>query len=479
MTEQSQDEVGSPSSGSTAYNRPRHAQSGGPSASSGVLETDQRLSEIDEWCERLLAYLRRSRARRARLATISIIASAIAAMSTAGPAAGGEKFTTGAQHALRLGDDGPVYQVLCASALVAALVAAIAVNLLRREDSSNTLQDAEKCIQDFEKLYEDVRTQRKESDETEGQFRRLKRKASEFVYVRRRPGRSYLPERLRAPVLAGGVVVVVLASGVLVGFALGSPGKADAEPVYLEADAQVGPAPFTDPVGEDQQGMAVPPWAGGTHVGTASALYATTADHPTCDQAGLVRQVTSDPTKEAAWASPLGLAPDDVAPFVTSLTPVLLRADTAVTDYGYSQGVSHAYSSILQEGTAVLVNSYGEPTVKCFSGDPLGRPTTFNNSQDYSGHAWNEYLADKVCRIVPAPSPVTSLVLVDSVSGDHHSVAVKADPKPVKGPNPDPAGATGSGNASPEESSVGQSSTAPPSVPAQPSSSAVQRPGSG
>ena len=58
---------------------------------------------------------------------------------------------------------------------------------------------------------------------------------------------------------------------------------------------------------------------------------------------------------------------------MSSLQPVLLRSDTAVTSHGYADATFTAYPAVLQAGTAVFVNSYGEPTVKCFSGNPLTR----------------------------------------------------------------------------------------------------------
>jgi hypothetical protein len=70
----------------------------------------------------------------------------------------------------------------------------------------------------------------------------------------------------------------------------------------------------------------------------------------------------------------------------------------------------------------VLVNSYGEPTVKCFNGNPLtgGAP-----------------LADAVT-ITPTNQVISSFQFT---SVDNSSVVVvpgKPDPKPNKGPNPDP-----------------------------------------
>jgi hypothetical protein len=41
---------------------------------------------------------------------------------------------------------------------------------------------------------------------------------------------------------------------------------------------------------------------------------------------------------------------------------------------------------VLQAGTAVFVNPYGEPKVKCRNGNPLTRPATNVQNYDYNDH---------------------------------------------------------------------------------------------
>ena len=66
------------------------------------------------------------------------------------------------------------------------------------------------------------------------------------------------------------------------------------------------------------------------------------------------------------------LPPEQVGPFLGSLTPVTLRTDTAVTNHGFRDGSATAFQSVLQAGTGVLVDAQGLPRVRCYCGNPLG-----------------------------------------------------------------------------------------------------------
>jgi hypothetical protein len=67
---------------------------------------------------------------------------------------------------------------------------------------------------------------------------------------------------------------------------------------------------------------------------------------------------------------------------VAGLTPVLLRADTRVTNHGYRDGVATPRQSVLQAGTAVLVDGFGVPRVRCSCGNPLTEPIPLSSSLD-------------------------------------------------------------------------------------------------
>jgi hypothetical protein len=78
----------------------------------------------------------------------------------------------------------------------------------------------------------------------------------------------------------------------------------------------------------------------------------------------------------------LGVRPDEIRSYVAGLTPVLLRADTRVTNHGYRDGVATPRQSVLQAGTAVLVDGFGVPRVRCSCGNPLTEPAPLSSSLD-------------------------------------------------------------------------------------------------
>ena len=108
--------------------------------------------------------------------------------------------------------------------------------------------------------------------------------------------------------------------------------------------------------------------------GNQPGLYGGTQDQQTCDPAALVAFLEQDPDKAAAWASVLDITPAGIADYVATLTPVVLRVDTRVTNHGYANGVATPRQAVLQAGTAVLVDNTGAPRVRCSCGNPLLEP---------------------------------------------------------------------------------------------------------
>jgi len=162
---------------------------------------------------------------------------------------------------------------------------------------------------------------------------------------------------------------VSLAIAVVVGLMLGTAqlgfglfdrlGGTDGE-VFREPAAEPGPNPFTDPVtspGRPDVPSGQPPGAtpgGGTTLrGNTPALYGGTRSNTSCDRAALVAFLQANPSKGAAWASAQGIRPEEIPSFVARLTPVLLRADTRVTNHGYQDGTATRLQSVLQAGSAV------------------------------------------------------------------------------------------------------------------------------
>ena len=77
-----------------------------------------------------------------------------------------------------------------------------------------------------------------------------------------------------------------------------------------------------------------------------------------------------------AWADVLGIDSDkdSVSRYVRSLTPVTLTVDTRITNHMFKNGRAVPFQSILVAGTAVLVDKYGRPVVRCKCGNPLLQP---------------------------------------------------------------------------------------------------------
>lgn len=116
-------------------------------------EARQRLSEnIEERQSAIKLFLRQERPRRNRLATTSVVGSALAAGFTAGPAFGGTKFATGIQGALTLEQSSIVWQALCLAAMLMSVVAAVATNLANSHSVAAKVSAAEACNAQLEGL---------------------------------------------------------------------------------------------------------------------------------------------------------------------------------------------------------------------------------------------------------------------------------------------------------------------------------------
>jgi hypothetical protein len=253
------------------------------------------------------------------------------------------------------------------------------------------------------------------------------------------------PRGLRSPRgwIAGGLVALLVVVALVVVNLTGG-GKASAAQIQLESTSTSGPSPFGAPVGQDATGVVAPANAKPQEAGNTSGLFAQNPGQPSCDTAALVSQLTGDQTKAAAWAAPLGTSAAGIPDFVKGLNPVTLRADTSVTEYGYSSGQFQPYPAVLQAGTAVLVNSFGEPTVKCFNADPLGQPTKTNSTGKYVGTSWAGFAAKHTVQVIPASAPQTKLVAVNQTTNTTIQITNNIDPNNLPKTNPTPpTGTTG------------------------------------
>ncbi|WP_393062977.1 DUF6777 domain-containing protein [Streptomyces sp. LN549] len=243
----------------------------------------------------------------------------------------------------------------------------------------------------------------------------------------------HAPTRMRRAVLA------VLSAGILVtagcaresaGGGHGTEGTADAEEVLLQPAAAQGPDPFTSSTA-DPSGAApatprtAPPRTSApgddaphTLPGSTPGLYGATRSVASCDVRQQIRLLAADPAREEAFARAAGVPGAGVPDFLRGLTPVVLRADTRVGNHGFRAGSATTFQSVLQAGTAVMVDDRGLPRVRCACGNPLSRPAGAGDAGDGRGEKWEGYDPARIVVVAPAAKAVTALVVVDA---DHDS----------------------------------------------------------
>jgi uncharacterized protein DUF6777 len=167
------------------------------------------------------------------------------------------------------------------------------------------------------------------------------------------------------------------------------------------------------PAGGPDASVSPPSGSGGGSVtGSTPGLFGGTLDSGSCDQDKMSRFLQSHPDKAAAWAKAEGIEQSDIPAYVHELTPVLLRADASITNHGYRDGRITAYPAVLEAGTAVLVDGYGTPRVKCYCGNPLSAPPQHQPTH-YVGQPWQSFTSVTVIVIRPAPVVVENLTVIN------------------------------------------------------------------
>jgi hypothetical protein len=221
------------------------------------------------------------------------------------------------------------------------------------------------------------------------------------------------------------VALLVLAAGaVAVGVDLLR--SVDAVRVEAEPATATGEDPFVPPGADAARGSpaAPPSVVGGSSPGDGTArppadvpvpgdtvgLYGGTGAEA-CDSGELATYLEAHPATAVTWAGAQGIQREDIRPFLVSLTPVVLRADTAVTNHGHRDGRARAFQSVLQAGTAVLVDDRGVPRVRCSCGNPLDDPAPRSRAR-YEGRTWPELESRPVTVVRPAPAVVEDFVIV-------------------------------------------------------------------
>lgn len=230
-------------------------------------------------------------------------------------------------------------------------------------------------------------------------------------------------------VVLGGLIGVLVATGDGGDESATDDTEVAPEEIFLEPVAERGRDPFTDSVADPDNPEVEPPeppeaegGAGDVTAITATpadtpGLYGGTRDDTSCDKDQLVAFLEANPAKARAWAGVLDIEVEDIGTYVDSLTPILLTADTRVTNHGFRDGRATTLQSVLQAGTAVLVDEFGQPVVRCACGNPLTAPRALSRPV-YSGPEWPGWSPTTVVVVERTTVRIDVLILVDVVTGE-------------------------------------------------------------
>ncbi|MFJ6248264.1 MULTISPECIES: DUF6777 domain-containing protein [unclassified Streptomyces] len=224
--------------------------------------------------------------------------------------------------------------------------------------------------------------------------------------------------RLAGTALASALLLAGCSSGGTGAGGAGLPVAAPAQDVLLQSAAAPGPDPFTASTVRNTVRPSAPPPAAGERqarevTGSVPGLYGGTRAVGSCDVERQASLLTGDARKARAFAEAAGVPETGVADWLRGLTPVVLRVDARVTGHGYRGGRATAHQAVLQTGTAVLVDQYGSPRVRCAAGNPLRAPAS-DRGGVYVGVPWDAFDPDHVVVVRPTGTVVAGLVIVNA-----------------------------------------------------------------
>jgi hypothetical protein len=222
---------------------------------------------------------------------------------------------------------------------------------------------------------------------------------------------------------------------IIVAVVLGLSGnkKASAGEIFLSPASDPGKNTFTPNVGDPPPvtptsapsssavAATVPSSGGSGKVASLSGgepgLYGGTRDNSSCDAKKMLDYLNANPDKARAWASVEGISVARLSDYVSQLTPIILRVDTRVTNHGFLNGRATSIQAVLQAGTAVLVDSYGVPRVKCNCGNPLSEPVAVTSSPSYTGDRWPTFSPTTIVVVNVSTTIINNFTLIDINTG--------------------------------------------------------------
>jgi len=267
--------------------------------------------------------------------------------------------------------------------------------------------------------------------------------------------------------------------------------------VFLQPVAAQGPDPFTDSTAtapsapprvtrtpQSTPGKSTPPQTAPTGTvstpsgrprsvsGATPGLYGGTARTGSCDVERQISYLTRDQAKARAFAQAEGISPGGIPGYLRGLTSVVLRADTQVTNHGFRDTRVTGFQSVLQAGTAVLVDNRGVPRVRCACGNPLKGGVAGQGALGDSGRPWSGFRPAGVVVVTPAPQVITNITIINIVDntwierplghrGPHHDHVVPRPPHVTPTPTPSRTGPSPRPHDSGSSASPGDTSPAP------------------
>jgi hypothetical protein len=169
-------------------------------------------------------------------------------------------------------------------------------------------------------------------------------------------------------------------------FALGACGGGDDDGGSSEPAGDTQTITFQQPEDPGRDPFTPPADVRGGEEVEVSQPFGGSGSNRVCDRDKLIEFLEANPERMAEWARVLDVDPDirAVKKYIAKLHPVTLTRDTQVTNHAFTDGRAVPFQAILQAGTAVLVDKYGVPVVRCFCGNPLG-PAVFTPEAKCTG----------------------------------------------------------------------------------------------
>lgn len=266
------------------------------------------------------------------------------------------------------------------------------------------------------------------------------------------------------PAVAGALALALIVIGVL--FLLGDD-EAEAGEIFLEPAGEPGEDPFAEGLAEPVvsttsstttappttvEGGAVQSVSGGN-----AGLYGGTGSSARCDREGMIAFLEANPDKARAFVEALNRDPTlrwsggttvsvtELPDYIRELTPVTLTRDTRVTNHGYRNGSPTPRQSVIQAGTAVLVDRYGVPRAKCACGNPLIRPARVQVTPRYTGPRWPGFNPATIVVVNQVDVEIDVFVLVDLETGElfeRPAGTTGENDRPVEPDEPEPTTTT-------------------------------------